>query len=314
MRSLTDFAIRQEYERIKDLGDKLVEIGNRMNWECFRPKLEVLFDNKTERGGRPNIDVIVMLKSLFIQQLYSLSDEQLERELADRISFRVFLGTMEVVPDSTTIWKFRERLAESGKDKEVWDELQRQLDAMNLKVKKGIMQDASFITSDPGHAKTDTPRGDDAKTRRSKDGTWAKKGTKSYFGYKLHGAMDEDYGLVRRIEVTAANVHDSQVDLAKEGEVRYADKGYFGAKTRGYDAAMKKATRGHPLSYKDEMRNRRITSKRSPVERFFAFTKRVCKAGHVAVTTVARVRVKMVITGIVFNLYHLASAKSRLEA
>jgi IS5 family transposase len=63
-----------------------------------------------------------MLKSLFIQQLYSLSDEQLERELADRISFRVFLGTTEVVPDSTTIWKFRERLAETGVDKEVWIE------------------------------------------------------------------------------------------------------------------------------------------------------------------------------------------------
>jgi IS5 family transposase len=98
---------------------------------------------------------------------------------------------------------------------------------MNLKVKKGIMQDASFITSDPGHAKRDTPRGDEAKTRRSKDGEWAKKGAKSYFGYKLHGAMDENYGLIRRIEVTPANVHDSQVDLANEGEVRYADKGGF---------------------------------------------------------------------------------------
>jgi len=122
MRSLTDFAIRQEYERIKELGDKLVDIGNRINWEGFRPKLEVLFNNNTERGGRPNIDVVVMLKSLFIQQLYCLSDEQLERELADRISFRMFLGTTEIVPDSTTIWKFRERLAESGKDKDVWDE------------------------------------------------------------------------------------------------------------------------------------------------------------------------------------------------
>ena len=85
-----------------------------------------------------------MLKSLFIQQLYSLSDEQLERDLADRISFRMFLDTTEVVPGSTTTWKFRERLAESGKDKEVWDELQRQLDRMNLTVT--IMQDASFIT------------------------------------------------------------------------------------------------------------------------------------------------------------------------
>jgi IS5 family transposase len=149
-----------------------------------------------------------MLKSLFIQQLYSLSDEQLEREIADRISFRVFLGTTETVPDSTTIWKFRERLAKNGIDMKIWAEMQRQLDAMNLKVKKGVMQDATFITADHGHARADTPRGSEAKTRRIRDGTWAKKGTKSFFGYKLHDAMDVDFGLVRKIEVNAANVHD----------------------------------------------------------------------------------------------------------
>jgi IS5 family transposase len=182
MRTLTDFAISQIYERLRELGDKLVDTGNSIDWDGFRPMLEGLYDNKTERGGRPNIDVIIMLKALFIQQLYDLSDEQLERELTDRISFRAFLGTTEIVPDSTTIWLFRERLAESGKDKDVWNELQKQLEAMNLEVKKGIMQDASFITSDPGHAKKDKPRGDEAKTRRSRDGTWAKKGTKSYFG------------------------------------------------------------------------------------------------------------------------------------
>ena len=71
-----------------------------------------------------------------------------------------------------------------------------------------------------------------------------KDGTKSYFRYKLHGAMDEDLGLIRIIEVTTAKVHDSQVDLANEGEVRYADKGYFGAKTKGYDAAMRKSHNG----------------------------------------------------------------------
>ena len=172
MRNLTDFAIKQEYERVKELGDQLVDVGNRIDWEAYRPNLEQLFDNKSDRGGRPNIDVIVMLKSLYIQHLYSLSDEQLERELADRISFRVFLDTTEVIPDFTTIWKFKEHLANSGKDIEIWNDLQRQLDTMNLKVKKGIIQDATFIEVDPGHAQKDTPRGEEAKTRRSKDGTW----------------------------------------------------------------------------------------------------------------------------------------------
>jgi len=127
MRNLTDFAIQQEYERVKELGDQLVKVGGRLNWEVFRPKLEPLFDNKSDRGGRPNIDVIVMLKSMYIQQLYSLSDEQLEKELADRISFRVFLGTTDVIPDSTRIWKFKERLANNGKDIEIWNDLQKQL-------------------------------------------------------------------------------------------------------------------------------------------------------------------------------------------
>ena len=98
------------------------------------------------------------------------------KELADRISFRVFLGTTEVIPDSITIRKFKERLANNGNDVEIWNDLKRQLDAMNLKVKKDIIQDATFIEADPGHAKKDAPRGDEAKARRSKDGTWAKKG------------------------------------------------------------------------------------------------------------------------------------------
>jgi transposase, IS5 family len=93
MRDLTDFAIRHGCERIKKLGNGLVEIGNRINWDCLRPKFDALFRSNFERVGRPNIDVIVMLRCLFIPQFYSLSDEQLERELADRISFRTFLET-----------------------------------------------------------------------------------------------------------------------------------------------------------------------------------------------------------------------------
>lgn len=314
VRTFSDFALRQEYERVRELGDKLVSIGNSIDWEGFRPICSGLYKNNKGFGGRPNIDPIIMLKMLFIQQLYNLSDEQLEREVADRISFRIFLGTTEVIPDSTTVWLMRERLANTGKDKEIWSELQRQLDYMNLKVKKGIIQDATFITSDPGHAKKDVIRGDDAQTRRSKDGTWSKKGNKSFFGYKLHISMDADYGLVRVIETTTASVHDSQVDLAKEGQIRYADKGYFGATTKGYDAAMRKAARGCPLSYKDKMRNSRISSTRSPVERAFAFIKRVAKAGHSMVTTVRRTQVKNVFTCFVFNVYHLKSALSKVHA
>ena len=115
---------------------------------------------------------------------------------------------------------------------------------MKLKLNTGIMQDASFITSDPGHAKSDTLHGEEAKTRRSKGGTWAKKGTKSYFGYKLHGAMDEGFSLISGIEVTTAKVHDSQVDLANEGEARYADKGLFRCEDKRVRCCHEKSHKG----------------------------------------------------------------------
>ncbi len=248
MASFIDFAFREEYERVKRLGDRLSEIENMIDWETFRPIVKGMYDNKTEKGGRPNIDEVVMIKILVLQEWHGLSDPELERQITDRISFRKFLGFPNTIPDFTTVWSFRERLSKTGRAKKIWQELQRQLDSKGLKVKKGVIQDATFITSDPGHAKADKPRGDEAKTRRSKDGTWTKKNSKSYFGYKLHSKEDIDYGLIRDIETTTASVHDNQIDLTKPGEVAYKDKRYFGTVSKGFSATMRRSVRGHLLA------------------------------------------------------------------
>lgn len=305
MRNLIDFAVLHEYEKVKKRGDKLSELAALIRWDAFSPLADGIYRNKSEKGGRPNIDIIIMVKLLILQQLYGLSDPELERQVADRISFRVFLGTTEVIPDYSTVWLFRERLIQDGLLEAIWEEFISQLKDRGYDIKKGIIQDATFITSDPGHARSDVPRGDSAKTRRSKDGTWAKKGNESHFGYKGHIAVDEENQFIWRVETTTASVHDSQVDLAQEGEVRYGDKGYHGAKTKGYDASMRRATRGHPLCVSDILRNKRISKKRSPVERCFSVMKRVFKAGHVMVTTVERADVKVTFTAIGYNLYNL---------
>ena len=112
-----------------------------------------MYDNKSEKGGRPNCDVILMFKILIIQQWYGLSDLEVERQMADRISFMSFLGFPNPFPDSRTIWLFRERMAKTDKDRLVWAELQRQLDAMGLQVKRGTIQDATFIEADQGSLK-----------------------------------------------------------------------------------------------------------------------------------------------------------------
>ena len=51
----------------------------------------------------------------------------------------------------------QERMAKTEKDKVVWAELQRQLGVMGLRVKRGTIQDATFIEADPGSSKK--PRG-----------------------------------------------------------------------------------------------------------------------------------------------------------
>jgi len=58
-----------------------------------------------------------------------------------------FLNFPDTIPDSRTIWLFRERLKETGKDKTIWKELQRQLDSKGLKVKRGSIQDATLHLS-----------------------------------------------------------------------------------------------------------------------------------------------------------------------
>ena len=306
MRTIIDFSILQEYsEEVEPRGDKLLGLAKLVTWDAFLPIGNDLFKNKSDRGGRPNISIIIMIKLLILQQMYGLSDPQLELQVADRFSFRVFLGTTEVIPDYTTVWLFRERLIKNGKLEAVWEEFLNQLKAKGYEVKKGVIQDATFITSDPGHAKSDVPRGEEAKTRRSRDGEWAKKGNKSYFGYKGHAKVDTENHFIWKVETTVANTHDAKVDLANEGEVRYGDKGYHGAKTKGYDASMKRAARGHPLSIFDELRNKRISRIRSPVERCFSVIKIVFKAGHVMVTTVERAAVKITFSAIGYNLYNL---------
>ncbi len=173
------------------------------------------------------IPITTMVKVLFLQSMYNLVDGQAEKEIKDRISFMYFLGFPERLPDSTTIWMFRERLSKTGRDRVIWNELQKQIEAKGIKVKKGSAQDATFITADPGHSKHEEPRSE-GKTRRSKDGTFAKKNDKTFFGYKGHTIVDDNkIPILRSYAVTTAKDHDITFDLSKEGITVYRDKGYL---------------------------------------------------------------------------------------
>src|SRR5580700_797924 len=96
-------------------GDPLEMIDRVVPFESFRAEIEPVVltpaEDKKSTAGRKAIDVIVMFRMLVLQSLYNLSDEQVEYQVSDRMSFTRFLrlGIGDSIPDGTTLWLFRER-------------------------------------------------------------------------------------------------------------------------------------------------------------------------------------------------------------
>ena len=243
-----------------------------------------------------------MITLLVLQALYNLSDPELERQVTDRSSFRKFIGFTAEIPDFLTAWLFLERLIESGKYEGVWNTFQAQRDLKGLKINRGVIQDATIITADPGATSSGASGGKEGKTRRCRDGTWTKRGETPYSGYRLHALIDKESHLIRRAGTTTASVHVNQLDLSMPGETVYRDKGYFGVKSRAsIDKTMKRAVRGRSLTIREKRRNRAISRVRRVIERTFAVIKRTFNGGHVLVTTVERVHIKNLFSSFSFN-------------
>ena len=114
MNSFVVWALQQVKKKNSKTGNRLLQISDKIDWVPIRSHLEEMYNNKSEKGGRPNSDVILMFKILILQQWFGLSDLEVERQIADRLSFMEFLGYPEPFPDSSTVWLFRERMAKTG--------------------------------------------------------------------------------------------------------------------------------------------------------------------------------------------------------
>ncbi len=57
-----------------------------------------------------------MFKAIVLCALYNLSDDQVEYQIRDRLSFVRFLGLglEDKVPDAKTVWLYREQLSQAG--------------------------------------------------------------------------------------------------------------------------------------------------------------------------------------------------------
>src|ERR1700680_814694 len=131
-------------------GDPLEMIGRVVPLESFRPEIEAgvlprLSERKTSPGRKP-IDVMVMFRMLVLQSLYNLSDEQVEYQVRDRLSFTRFLGLgiEDGIPDGTTLWLFRETLAKAGLIEKLFERFGQHLEAKGYIARGGQMVDATI--------------------------------------------------------------------------------------------------------------------------------------------------------------------------
>ena len=324
--SFNQFVMKEQYQKVRGLGDRLELMKEQLDWKQFIPMIRSVFHDNKIIGGRPHTNEIIVVRVMLLQSWYGLSDEELEFQCHDRLSFRNFLEFPESIPDFSTIWKIRERLKNSKAEKKLWNELQRQLNEKGYTIKKGVIQDASFIEADLGRKrhhkeKKAKEHGEELSyTEQQKrhidaDGSFSIKHGQVHYGYKLHTKLDVDHHLIRDYDVTTASLHDSQINLVADGDIAaYRDKGYAGKNINCgnvLDKTMKKATVNKKLSEEEQGYNRGISGIRAPGERQYGVIKRVFHGGRTFVKRLGRVHIKEMFKCFAFDLYQLVTLERK---
>jgi IS5 family transposase len=241
---------------------------------------------RTGEVGRKPYDALAMLKALYLASLYDLSDPALEEALIDRVSFRAFceFALDEGTPDETTLCRFRNDCVAAGVLEAAFAEVNRQLEARHLFVRKGTMMDATIVAA--SSRRPPLSAGSKPSLPSEPGASFTRKGGKSHFGYRVHVAADQGTNLIRRLAMTPAHVNESSVAdalVCGDEAAVYADKGYESKQRRAALKARGIKDRILHRSHKYEAqlprwqqrRNALIAPLRAPVEAIFGSFKRL---------------------------------------
>lgn len=326
-KSGSQFSFADALVTVRNGPDRLGKLLSVVKWYRFEKVLRPL-DREGENGGRPAYPVVMMFKALMLQQLYGLSDAELEEAIYDRLSFRRFcgIGLDEAVPDHSTLCRFRNRLVELKLLEKLFGELDRQLDAAGLILRRGTMLDATVIETQAARPPRDHDGNNDTEGAEGKDmngqtsardpdaAFTRRKGRQgSSYGYKAHVGVDEGSGLIRRVITTPANVNDTvPADLlivGDEGRV-LADSAYHThqraamLKARGvFCGLMKRPNKHHPVLKAAARRfNRAVARHRAAVETTFATLKRRMGLSYIRYIGLAKASGQVLLAAMAFNM------------
>lgn len=294
-RGFWDVEVRQQ--ALAKKKSLLLELNALVPWETFVPILEQIHQKpRKSNAGRKPVNALVLFKMLILKKLYNLSDEELEYQVNDRISFMQFLGLglEDKVPDGTTVWLFREQLQKLELVEELFEQFEQYLQQAGYAAKDGQIVDATLVPVPKQHNRKQeneqikagkVPEGWDDKphklAQKDVDARWTKKNGVSHFGYKNHISVDAHYGFIRRYAVTDAAVHDSKVlgevlDAGNSGDELWADSAYRSGVTEralelmGFESHInERAYRNRPLTEAQKEANRERSKTRAKVEHVF---------------------------------------------
>ena len=147
MKQISIFAEENRLQKLSELGDCLERL-NVVDFERFRPTIALAFEKERKsNAGRPPYDSVMLFKTIILERLYNLSEDQVEFQINDRRTFARFLGieASDKVPDAKTIWLFKDTLTKSGVIELLFAQFNQMLEEKGLITHKGTIVDATFV-------------------------------------------------------------------------------------------------------------------------------------------------------------------------
>jgi transposase, IS5 family len=292
-------------------NDFLEKLDRALDWKPIEAVLQTMYPATT---GRPPCPPLVLFKMSLLQHCYGLSDPQCEELVADRISWRRFvgLGLQDKVPDETTLVYFRRRLREEGAhDGLLLQLVNRQLEEKGLILRTCTLVDATLLQASRRPTAKDQEGGGDPQA-----GFTIRKG-QLHHGYKAHVGVDQAHTLIRQVTLTQANVHDSQefeTVVRGDEEMVLADKAYWSEHRSRWcfrrniiNGILRKAPPKGALDARTAKLNRRLSRIRCGIEKIFGWWKRC--TGYRRVRYVGREpnRLELEFKSICWNLKRMTS-------
>ena len=304
-RPATQLTLTDSFQPAVPANDFLDRLDELVDWRPMQSALAAMFTATTGRLPQPPL---VVFKMLLLQTCYGLSDPQCEEQVRDRLSWRKFTGLSltDAVPDETTLVRFRQRLVAHGLHERLLALVNQQLAAHGLLVRAVTLVDATLIQAARRAPAKTAPGGGDP------DADHTVKRGQPHYGYKAHVAADGAHTLIRKADLSAASVHDSQrfaAVVAGDEQKVYADKAYHSRartawlKTRGIvNGILRRGARGHPLSAAAHRLNRVLGAVRGRVEKIFGHWKRNLGYDRARYVGWARNRLELELKCLAWNL------------